>query len=269
MNYSCGIYGFKITKAVELGDGIKIIPRTSDYDTVLKWSKSTSVYYRTAEITGDCFSDDFLCRLRVILSFIEKNNVIVSSPRCNLTAPEHLDEIPLLRAASSSGAIGVDVFYPRSNEIFIRKAFDMLENSDKTKFDQLLFKYVESFLFNCKFIDVSYFLLFSGLEAFVRNFFNDEKTDIGSLLRKYSKIYGFQVLDTGADPIKLASSYARLRNKLFHNCRYEDKANDTNVFDVQLTKYLPHFSLLVELIIIKEIGYEDTSINWNRWVDFQ
>lgn len=67
------------------------------------------------------------------------------------------------------------------------------------------------------------------------------------------------------------ATYTCLRNALFHNSEFAAIGKDEKGAEVKLrlNDFLPNFSQLVSLVILKAVEFDDGSINWNRWVSMQ
>lgn len=170
--------------------------------------------------------------------------------------------------------IGEDTFFPDSREKFLQQVLQKLQDQsfcDKTQFKQLFFKCVEQFRQRKRFVEVSYFFLFSGLETFARTVMNDRKSGAAVPIEKLLKSYGFDVsVDRQADLVRAVSTYAHLRNALFHNGEFIAEVNyNGNLVRLRLFDYLFNFTQLTNLVVLKAIQFDDGHINWNSWVDRQ
>ena len=82
---------------------------------------------------------------------------------------------------------------------------------------------------------------------------------------------GFDVSqDRPNDLVRAVSTYAQLRNALFHNSELETEVNiNGNLVELKVIDYIFHISQLVALSVLKVVGFDDGHINWNSWVDRQ
>jgi hypothetical protein len=141
-----------------------------------------------------------------------------------------------------------------------------------TKFKTLLFKSIETFRQRSPFLEITYFLLFSGLESFARATLNDTSTRNASKpIHQLLKSYDLNVLlDEPTNLPRSIATYTRLRNRLFHNSEFKAVIQISGT-DVQLdaTSYLFHLLMLVNLTIMKAISFDDGHTNWDAWIDGQ
>ena len=278
MNVICAIYGYQITRPIDL-PGLRIDPRTGDYQLAKQWARDLDAYQLTAILKGSSISDDLIFNLEAVLSFVEHLDVLISSP-VELTEADPFAQFPpsitTHRRNSGGGAIiGEDTFFHSSRCIFISKALNRLQDKEfceQTQFNMLFFKCVETFRQRKPFIEVSYFLLYSGLESYARSVVNDRSNrnssvPIGELLAGY----GFDVqIERPRDLQRAVSTYTHLRNALFHNSEFTATVNvNGTVVELKLFDYLFNFSQLVALVVLKAVDFDDGHINWNSWIDRQ
>lgn len=278
MNVVCGIYGYQITRPIDL-PGIRIEPRTSDHQQANLWARDLDSYQLTAVLKGTSISDDLLFNLEAVLSFVEHLDVLVSSPVEQTSDDLFAQFSPSImthRRNNGGGAvIGVDTFFPTSRSLFISKALDRLQDQhfcEQTQFKILFFKCVETFRQRKPFIEVSYFLLYSGLESYARSVVNDRSNRNSSEpICKLLTRYGFDVqIEKPGDLQMAVSTYTHLRNALFHNSEFTATINVNGVkVELKLFDYLFNISQLVVLVILKAVEFDDGHINWNSWIDRQ
>ena len=66
------------------------------------------------------------------------------------------------------------------------------------------------------------------------------------------------------------STYAHLRNALFHNAQLEARINiNGQMTSLKLLDYYAELLLLVSLVVFKAAPFDDGHINWNSWIDRQ
>jgi hypothetical protein len=94
MTLLCGIYGYEITKPIEIGD-IKIIPRSTSYSEVTEWARNIDTYHLTAVAQMELFSHEKLLDLEAVLSFIEHLDVIVTRPIDLESSGNLFDQFPI------------------------------------------------------------------------------------------------------------------------------------------------------------------------------
>lgn len=279
MKFVFPIYGFHITKPITHDSWI-IHPRTTDHRTAETWSRDLTIYHLTGALTIEFVTDEFIFNLEAALAFIEQIDVVIGSG-IRLTDeddPFSRLEISLNRYHHRNNGggeiIGKDTFFPLSRQMFILKLLNALNDHifcEKTQFKQLFFKCVEQFRQRKQFIEVSYFLVFSGLETFARAVGNDRNRIAAIPITNLLKSFGFDVsIDRPADLARAISTYAHLRNAVFHNSefsievRFHEKKLKLNLFE-----YLYNITQLTNLLVLKAIQFDDNHINWDSWVDRQ
>ncbi len=278
MSVACGIYGYQITRPIDL-PGLRIEPRTSDYQQAKQWASDLDTYQLTAILKGTSISDDLLFNLEAVLSFVEHLDVLVSSS-IELAEDDPFAQFPSSitthRRNNGGGAIiGEDTFFNSSRGLFISQALDRLQDQEfceKTQFKILFFKCVETFRQRKPFVEVSYFLLYSGLESFARSVINDRSN--GSSSKPICQLltsYGFDVsIERPCDLHRAVSTYTHLPNALFHNSEFTANINvNGKMVELKLFDYLFNISQLVALVVLKAVGFDDDHINWNSWIDRQ
>lgn len=293
VSYVCGIYGYHITKPIDLPHGLKIMPLFQDHFEVSQRARNPHNYQLTAVLMGTSISDDLLSNLEAILSFVEHIDVLITSPKVQTDASFvdlFQDTLTIRRHSDGEGSIFMDdTVSPNSRKMFILKTLDLIQSQklykegtpENTQFNVLFFKYVESFRQPRQFVDIKYFLLFSGLETYARKKYTSPRHESASVpICKLLKEYGFKVDGqeiTGKPKENLhrtVATYAHLRNALFHNSEltYEHnlkykKRNKT--INLNMYDYLTNFKILISLVILKAVEFEDENTNWDSWIDLQ
>lgn len=275
MTIICGIYGFEITSPIDL-PGLRIEPRTNDQQQAKQWARDLENYQLTGVLMGASISNDVLFELEAILSFVERLDVLVSAPieqvENNIFAHFHTRITTHQRSNGGGAVIAEDTLFRSSRSAFISKTLDRLQKKelcDSTQFRAMLFKYVETFRQRKPFIEVTYFLLFSGLESYARAVTHDRDNGASVPICKLLRDYGFDVqIDRPNDLNRAVSTYTHLRNALFHNGEFEKSINLNGVnVEHKLFDYIFNFSQLVALVILKSVEFDDGHINWNSWID--
>lgn len=277
MSLVCGIYGYEITRPFE-AYGLQFVPRIAALQDARVIARDLDRYNLTAVVIADAFPGDLLFRLEAVLSFIEHLDVIVTEP-APLIASDYFSQFPSVmrtsRRHNGGGAIlSQDTFFPNSRAEFVANALDRLGNRahcESTGYRVLFFKCAEVFRQRKPFIEVSYFLLFSGLETYVRRTLNDESTGVAILFARWLKDLGFKVYQDRPNELERSmDTYARLRNALFHNSKFEAhrkiKGKDHTY---RLEEYYAQFLILVGLVVLKATAFDDGHINWDAWIDRQ
>jgi hypothetical protein len=277
MQYVFPIYGFHITKPIVLGSTV-IQPRTTDHQTAETWTRDLGTYHLTAVLIIEGATDQFLINLEASLTFIERLDIFIGSGLpVDGNEPFSKFEVSVKTHRRSDGGgqmIGVDTFFPASRELFIKKILQKLEDEifcESTQFKQLFFKCIEQFRQRRQFVEVSYFLLFSGLETFARSVEHDEESDAEIPISKLLINYGFDVsINKPKNLVRAVSTYAYLRNALFHNSKFSitKKINNVEV-TFSLFDYLYNITQLTNLVVLKAVEFDDGHTNWDSWVDRQ
>lgn len=276
--YACGVYGYNITKGIDL-PGLRIVPTDDDYGRVKDAARDLNEFRLTGIAYLDQPDEEFVFELEAVLSFIERLEVLVTSPvSCGESnvKEQFPERIVAHKRHNGGGAmIMTDTFLPDSRKDFIAKALNRLSDQafcDATQFRILFFKCVETFRQRKQFLDTSYFFLFSGLESYSRAVTNDRTSKNVSIpICAALTQLGFDVSQDRPDElVRAVSTYAQLRNALFHNSELESEVNiNGNIVRLRVINYLFHISQLVALSVLKIVGFDDGHINWNSWVDRQ
>lgn len=278
MTRYCGIYGYECTQVISL-DAAEIRPRYRVRSEAHEKARDKSVYSLTAVLVGDDIDDEMAFQLEAVLSFIEHLDVIVSSPK-ELDGTDIFEAFPASlpthgRHDGGGAVLMVDWFSPDSRSNFIKSCLTHLQDKARraqTLFADLLFKKVETFRQRRPLLEVSYFLLFSGLEAHARALTGDyNNRNAADPISKLLQSYGFDVsVERPADLKRAMSTYTHLRNALFHNSKLEAQVNiNGTTTTLRLLDYYAHFLILVSLVVLKSAPFDDGHINWNGWIDQQ
>jgi hypothetical protein len=280
MTYTAGIYGYQITRPMTVG-GLTFEPITTDLQQAKALARNLDVYHLTATVTSDSLNPEMRFNLEGILSFIEHLEVLVSMPmepsaNAESAAVPFPKSLTMQRRNNGGGAlVGEDTFFPQSRSKFIELALRCLSDDafcTSTKFNSLFFKCVETFRQRRPFLEISYFLLYSGLESYaraVRNENDRERTKSSEAIYNLLKSYGFKVYqDKPSELPRAISTYTHLRNALFHNGEFQTSVR-MNESQVQLNtrEYFFNLSMLVSLTVMKAIQFDDGHINWDAWID--
>lgn len=277
------IYGYSFTQEVTFDGGL-LTPlfRTAQQ---LKDNKCDGTsYILTGFFTPstEYFSqlNHLVFDLSATLSFIEQKNVIISGSLEENESPANFGEtlprkLKFQRKKGPGKLILEDYFSPNSRAKFISLAMKKLTenvNSDQNPFRTAFYKSMISFRENMDYVDVDYFLTFSALESLCRYIENDFISGKLPQILSASLIkYGFDVSKDG-NPLKQRNimHYCKLRNSLFHNGEYiaftKNKEPESKIY---LKDYLSNLQLLLPLVLMKYINFDDGLINWDSWIDFE
>ena len=276
-----GIYGYEITKTAEL-KGFKLIPRSQNHREVKKLAADRDHYHLTGFLEIDenqiLNQHTLIFDLQGILSFIDQKNVIITHPLRPHETDQTLDQdyplkITFIGRLNGIGSLILrDTVSPESRKDCIRKALNKLKESDQNQgvFRSAFFKSIEPFRGSESFIDVNYYLLFSALESLSRYHLDDyDSKNVSTPIAKFLKPYNFDISqDNVKNLTQSVSTYTHLRNALFHNGKLECEPNINGTYiKLEMSEYYANFSMLVPLVMLKYIGFDDGYTNWNSWLD--
>ena len=171
-----GIFGYNFIQKYE-NDFFDLIPAYNSSIQVKELASRENGFYLTGYLNikkSKYNSNDVIFIIEAILSFIDQYEVLIHYPF------ENLDNDPLLNEKYPLNIIGnringygqmicEDAYYQYSRSDFISKIFQILVNptSDTDKSYKYMFlKHVECIRMRKTFIDINYYLLFSGLESY-------------------------------------------------------------------------------------------------------
>jgi hypothetical protein len=274
MPQTCAVYGYAITKPIDLL-GARLEPVMTDSNEAHKHARDQSRFNLTATLVGPHLEPLFLFNLEAVLSFVERLDVLITEPSSGgqTTFPTTLASHS--RNSGGGKTILEDTVSPDSRADFVGRVMERLADKtfcERTGFNIFFFKYVEAFRQRKPFLEVTWFLLYSGLEAFARSELNDPSNKNSSVpISRLLKSYGFRVFqENPRDLVRSVSTYMHLRNALFHQGVHETlvKMNGSQVH-LEMTRFLFNFEQLVALTILKVVGFDDHHVNWDSWVDRQ
>lgn len=270
-----GIYGFQISKPMELED-LKIRPIATTHEKSKLLARDESRYNLTAIAECTNLSEEKIFHIEGILSFIEHLDVKIARPIDDSNSAANLPPVLLVQKRPSGGGavIGEDTFFPDSRRKFVELCLNKLEDKsfcNKSKFSSLLFKIVETFRLRSPFVEIQFFLLFSGLEAHARAIRNDPNSkNAADPICKALASYGFNVTqEISEDPARAIASYAQLRNSIFHRNELSSTVKNSSGEEISLnaSQYYFSLSMLASLVVMKAIGFDDNHINWDAWTN--
>ena len=278
MPFISGIYGYEITKPIEIDDMI-IFPRSAHYSEVTEWARDLDTYNLTGVVRIEKFSQKRLLDLEAVLSFIEHLDVIVTRPFELRSNGDLFNQFPIklnghVRYNGGGCVILSDAFSKNSRQDFIMAAMTKLGDESfcvQTKFRTTFFKCVEVFRSPKSFLDVRYYLLFSGIESFARSTLGDNQPNASIPISKLLQSYGFNIqIENPSCLSRAVSTYTHLRNALFHNSELQKEVNiNGTLVTLRLAEYYSHFQMLAPLVMMKGVNFDDDHINWDSWIDRQ
>lgn len=72
-------------------------------------------------------------------------------------------------------------------------------------------------------------------------------------------------VDNPGEPLYATKTYLKFRNLLFHNGEIQVDAKNNNQTALSLEKVEANFCLLLSDVFLRLMGYNDPSVDWNRW----
>lgn len=278
MTFCCAIYGYECSRPFHF-QGFELVPRITNQVQGKNLARDTTTYHLTAVLVGPDVTDQIAFELEVILSFIEHLDAIVTRPKkLNGSDPfsGFAETLPSQGRHSGGGATVVeDSLFQESRPKFIETCLSRLQDDEfckRTKFKGLIFKKVETFRQRRPFIEIAYFLLYSGLEAHARAVTGNEHRSASLPIYELLNGYGFIArAEKPEKPEYLARSvwtYTQLRNALFHNGQHKREVHlKDGPVTLNIEEYFFHLEHLVSLVVMKAIGFDDGHINWDGWID--
>lgn len=279
MQQVCAIYGYEFTRPFQYA-GLRFVPRYSSVTDAHNKARDLSRYNLTGIVVLDAHDDHQIFCLEAVLSFIEHLDVLISDPTEG-NIPDYFSLFPeVARTAQRHDGGGAvlhqDTFFPAMRSDFVCRAMDSLADdsfNNTAGWSTLFFKATVPFRQRNPYLEVSYFLLFSGLETYVRRTLGKpDDRNIAALISCRLRQLGFNIYSDRPNDLKRsADSYARLRNALFHNSSLHatrrGKAGATITYD--LLDYYAHFMILVSLVVVKAIDFDHPLLHWDSWITMQ
>lgn len=262
-----------------------------------KYRYNLTGYIDTPEIN----SSEFIFTMQAVLTFVQQQDVIVK---------EIFDDDIQTEYSSNFERIGSGapfaMYSDLQQEIIEKLYFKLLDKTDlcnqkknnsvfeldnNCEFSSLVYKVIEPFHMRKKFIEITYYLYFSGLEAFCKqylksyypeiNIVKDVSKNFAEMLEKLEINY-IHICSKGKKNnlrnkindkdkfLKLSlSTYSNLRNSLFHQNLFvakvpcSTKENDKKM--VKITDYECTLHRLCNVVILKYIGIENPSLDCSKW----
>ena len=295
MSFAVGVYGYTFTQAFDVA-GLSINPLYEDIRSASDKGRDTRNYHLTGLIKVPIDShlkvqswSNLFFDLEAAFTFIEQQRVVLAhlvelrpseDPiRLLRSGDDHelKQEFPLTlglvndltnrNARSTPGeCLRFDAFDPDMRLRFLQLVIPRLSDQaflDSSGFRAAFFRNVEMIKLDNAPIDVSYSLLFTGLELLARKYLKPGPTDLGQTIKKFLEPLGFSI-DTNE-----ANQIAACRNGLFHRGEYGGEYQHDGEHTkrrIELNQ-LPRLDSLFTDVLLKISGFHDPHINWNRWRD--
>lgn len=302
------IYGFYFKQYFSFND-FTFIPVKHDvsfWDEV-KISKDKYQYNLTGYIeTSEIDREEFIFNMQAVLTFVQQQDVLIKDAT-NSEVGESYESDFERRGTGAPFA----TFFELQTEIVEKLYLKLIDNKDlcnligknsvfdeehNAEFKSLVFKVTEPFHMRRPFVEMSYFLYFSGLESFCKQYLssyfseikivNDASKNFAQMLEKMEINY-IQV-DTEDSRhnlrkqnlskelfLKLSlSTYSNLRNKLFHQNLFVAETECSLVRNadgkyqkekVKITDYEYYLHRLCNVVILKYIGIQNKKLDCSNW----
>lgn len=287
MRHFFGIYGFEFTNEIPL-NGIRLIPLTNSLDKAKKLATSDSEFNLTGigEFTHNNIDEipdsefDKLFDLTGTLTFCQQQEVLLShlTTKPNESETQQLfQSLPAQLDFRKNRYKKGTLLVPTNPEpkchllnLCLNKLGDDQFNKD-TEFRGAFYRNVEIFRLNIQHVDITYYATFSALELLARRMLDDYDTsDIAMLITPFLKGLHFNVYeDKESGGERNIRTYARLRNALFHNGKFEKTFTNKKKQKITVTQSDDGYKLekLLPDVLLRVLGYDDEYINWDRWID--
>ena len=273
--YYSPLFGFEVTKKIELENAV-IHPVFSEPGELRDHITSKYDAPCTAIIETEDWDRHLLFWLETACTVADRRASKISDPVLASSIEEALSKVREDRweydRPNGPGKLIIgDNFSPASRREFLRLALNAVYDTNsetQTEFSQLLHKLALCYVGGAaEFVEVKYYLLFSGLEALARKAENYVGNNTAEPMTSFIVSHGFDFAQQrDKDLFRGALTYTSLRNACFHNGELAAPYKPTDQ-RLRLSKYARPFEMLVGLLVLKHIGFDDSRTNWNSWLD--
>jgi hypothetical protein len=240
-------------------------------------------YVLTGRVETPQLDDSYQHDLAAILTIMQQRDVaLTKSKAVGTSCPSEArsgfpNELDVIGTRDADGSVLLDdVFAPDAHRTAIDSLLGKLRDNNfcgSTQFRQLLFKVAETYRQRENYLDINYFLLFSGIEAYSKACQTTLSTerDVAKPIAAQLQALGFNIAaENHANPIRAVRTYSTLRNALFHDgtLTAEVKGNHPPVPVNMSDFYLP-FKTLVLFATLRAAGIENINLQWDGWVTKQ
>lgn len=297
------IYGLFFTKAFSFNDFYFTPIKSNLKPQERKKLINDRRYYNLSGFidTPDINPNEFIFAMQAVLTFVQQQDVIIREVFEDEIPTEYLSEF------ERTGSAAPFAFYSDLQEEIIEKLYlKLIDKNDlcnqkignsvfnsfhNCEFSSLVYKVTEPFHMRKKFIELTYYLYFSGLEAFCKQYLKsyypeikivkETSKNLAEMLEKLEinyihinpKDYKYNLQNEINDKeefLKLSlSTYSNLRNKLFHQNLFDAKVPcpmATNGKElVQITDYEDSLLRLCNAVILKYIGVNNPRLDCSKW----
>ena len=301
------IYGFYFDREFSF-DGIKFTPvEELSYQERKKIASDRNRHNLTGYIeTQVSDSELFIFSMQAVLTFVQQQDVIIVS--INETKISSFYKYDFERTTHGAAPYAL---YPDLLEEIVQKLYlKLIDNTDpcnqkdgdnvfvnehNCEFSSLVYKITEPFHMRKPFIEMVYFLYFSGLEAFCKQYLNSYYKSlysnkapeaIGRTIEKLeiqfvdvhiptSKYNLKNTINNDDDFIKMSiTTYTNLRNSLFHSNKFvadvetsaiEISKDNYPTKEVEITEYDGYLLRLCNAVVLKYIGITNKNLDCTKW----
>lgn len=306
-NLKFAIFGFFFNKQFSF-NGFNFIPVKYDlpfWDEV-KISKDKYRYNLTGYIeTPEIDAEEFIFNMQAVLTFVQQQDVVIK-----LVIDFSLEESYEADFERRGCGAPFAMFSELQTEIVEKLYLKLIDENDlcnlrgensvfddvhNAEFKSLIFKVTEPFHMRRPFVEMTYFLYFSGLEAFCKQYlksyydklYSDKAPSaLGNALEKLNIIHVNVFCDTSTynikntklteeDFLKLSvTTYSNLRNALFHSNKFIANTQKSPIeitkgnypeVEVRITDYEYYLHRLCNAVILKYIGIENQRLDCSKW----
>lgn len=268
-----GIYGYGVTRNTSLSFG-EIIPLQRTFKEINSKIKNKDKLELTGFINLEGLNEkeeeSYLFHLEIVLSFIEQRKVLIRHKLKKHESYDCLDSdyplgiTPWFTLSPGGSVIIEDSFSKNSRRNFIDVATNKMAFHEDKEFIQIIHKNVLTFSNPQNFVDVNYYLFFSGLEALARKRTSFTGNNTAQALFGYLKDTFFIKQQHNDNYLISLDSYVELRNSIFHNGKLVAKLkNRPFEQEVSLKDLYSCFKRLNVLSILRDAGFDDGYINWD------
>lgn len=302
------VYGFFFEQAFSF-NGFNFYPKKYHlpfWDEV-KVSKDSWHYNLTGYIeTNETDANEFIFYMQPVLTFVQQQDVIIKQIRDESCIRDSYEADFERRGAGSPFSMYFDIQKEIVEKLYLRlidkndlcnmRSSSVFESEHNSEFSSLVYKVTEPFHMRRACTEITYFLYFSGLEAFCKQFLKsyypdikiekDAGRNIAQMLEKlnisYIQLYTADMNYnlkkkefSKEDFLRLSlSTYSNLRNKLFHENLFVAETESSNIKDsdgryskseVRITDYEYYLQRLCNAVILKYIGVQNTELDCSKW----